>query len=87
MRILAKLKQGTATQSLLIRRSRTQRVQQIVITISNEGRGVAGTPADNAAADPPAGRAESEAAPSASERAGRGLGWNTAELLALCSSG
>jgi hypothetical protein len=50
------------------------------------GRGVAGTPADNAAADSPAGRAESEATPSANERAGRGLGWNTAELLALCSS-
>jgi hypothetical protein len=55
--------------------------------MSNVGRGVAGTPADNAAADPPAGRAESEATPSANERAGRGLGWNTAELLALCSSG
>jgi hypothetical protein len=51
------------------------------------GRGVAGTPADNAAANPPEGRAESEAAPSANERAGHGLGWNTAELLALCSSG
>jgi hypothetical protein len=55
--------------------------------MSNVGRGVAGTPADNAAADPPAGCAESEEAPSANERAGRGLGWNTAELLALCSSG
>jgi hypothetical protein len=87
MCILAKLKQRKATQSSLIRRSRTQRVQQIVITMSNVSRGVAGTPADNAAAYPPAGRAESEAAPSANERAGRGLGWNTAELLALCSSG
>jgi hypothetical protein len=48
---------------------------------------VAGTAADNAAADPPPGRAESEAAPSPNEKAGRGLGWNTAELLALCSSG
>jgi hypothetical protein len=55
--------------------------------MSNVGRGVARTPADNAAADPPAGRTESEAAPSANERAGRGLGWNTAEILALCSSG
>jgi hypothetical protein len=55
--------------------------------MSNVGRGVAGTSADNAAADPPAGRAEGEAAPSANERAGRGLGWNTAELLALYSSG
>jgi hypothetical protein len=87
MCIFAKSKQRTATQSSLIRRSRTQRVQQIVITISNVSRGVAGTPADDAAADLPAGRAESEAAPSANERAGRGLGWNTAELLALCSSG
>jgi hypothetical protein len=50
------------------------------------GRDVAGTSADNAAADPPAERAEDEAAPSANERAGRGLGCNTAELLALCSS-
>jgi hypothetical protein len=55
--------------------------------MSNVGRGVAGKPADNAAADPPEGRGESEAAPSANERAARGLGWNTAELLALCSSG
>jgi hypothetical protein len=55
--------------------------------MSNVGRGVAGTPADNASADSPAGRGESEAAPSADERAGRGLGWNTAELRALCSSG
>jgi hypothetical protein len=54
--------------------------------MSNVDRGVAGAPADNAAADPPAGRNESEATPSANERAGRGLGWNTAELLALCSS-
>jgi hypothetical protein len=84
---LAKLKQSTAKQSSLIRRSRTQRIQQIVITISNVGRGVARTPADNAASDPPAGRAESEAAPSANERAGRGRGWNTVELLALCGSG
>jgi hypothetical protein len=87
MCILAKLKQRTTPKSSLIRRSRTQRVQQIVITMSNVGRGVAGTPADNAAADPPAGRGESEAMPSANERAGRGLGWNTAELLDLCSSG
>jgi hypothetical protein len=55
--------------------------------MSNVGRGVAGTLADNVVADPPAGRAESEAAPSANERAERGLGWSTAELLALCSSG
>jgi hypothetical protein len=55
--------------------------------MSTVGRGVAETPADNAAADPPAGRAESEAAPSANERAGRGLGCNTAELVTLCSSG
>jgi hypothetical protein len=48
---------------------------------------VAGTPADIAAAEPPAGRAEGEAAPSANERAGRGLGWSTVEILALCSSG
>jgi hypothetical protein len=48
---------------------------------------VAGTSADNAAADSPAERAEGEAAPSANESAGRGLGWNTAELLAICSSG
>jgi hypothetical protein len=87
MCILAKFKQRTATQSSLIRRSRTQRVKQIVITISNVGRGVAGTPADNAAADSPAGRAESETESSANERDGRGLGWNTAELLALYSSG
>jgi hypothetical protein len=51
------------------------------------GRYVAGTSADNAAADPPPERAESEAEPSGNERAGRGLGWNTAELLSLCSSG
>jgi hypothetical protein len=55
--------------------------------MSGVGRGVVGTPADNFAADPPAGRVEGEAAPSVNERAGRGLGWNTAELLALCSSG
>jgi hypothetical protein len=55
--------------------------------VSNVGRDVAGTSADNAAADPPAERTEGEAAPSANERAGRGLGWNTADLLALCSSG
>jgi hypothetical protein len=55
--------------------------------MSNEGRDVAGTSADNAAADPPAERAEGEAAPSADGRAGRELRWNTAELLALCSSG
>jgi hypothetical protein len=84
--MLAKLKQRTATQSSLIRRSRTQRGQQIVITTSNVGRCVAGISADNAAADPPAGRAEGEAARSANGRAGRGLGWNTAEILALCSS-
>jgi hypothetical protein len=51
------------------------------------GRHVAGTSADNAAADSPAERAEGEAAPSANESAGRGLGCNTAELLAICSSG
>jgi hypothetical protein len=55
--------------------------------MSNEGRDVAGTSADNAAADPPAEHAAGEAASSANERAGRGLGWNTAEPLALCSSG
>jgi hypothetical protein len=48
---------------------------------------VAGTSADKAAADPPAERAEGEAAPSANDRVGRGRGWNTADLLALCSSG
>jgi hypothetical protein len=55
--------------------------------MSMVGRDVAGTSSDNAAADPPAERAESEAAPSANDRAGRGLGWNAAELLTLCSSG
>jgi hypothetical protein len=55
--------------------------------MSNVGRDVAGTSEDNAAADPPGERAEGEAAPSANERAGRGLSWSTAELLALCSSG
>jgi hypothetical protein len=55
--------------------------------MSNVGQDVAGTSADNAAADPPAERAECGTAPSANERAGRGLGWSTAELLALCSSG
>jgi hypothetical protein len=87
MCILAKLKHITATQLSLIQRSRTQRIQQIVITTPNVSRCVARTFADNAAADPPAGRAEGEAAPSANERAGRGLGWNTAEILSLCSSG
>jgi hypothetical protein len=87
MCILANLKQRIVTQSSLLRLLRTQRVQKIVITMSNVGRDVAGTSTGNDAADPPAERAEGEAAPSANERAGRGLGWNTAELLSLCSSG
>jgi hypothetical protein len=53
--------------------------------MSNVGRDVAGTSADNTAADPPAEHVESEAAPAANARPGRGLRWNTAELLALCS--
>jgi hypothetical protein len=52
----------------------------------NVGRGVARKSADNAAADPPAGRAEGETAPSTNEKSGRGLGWSNAELLAFCSS-
>jgi hypothetical protein len=55
--------------------------------MSNVGQDVAGTSADNAAADPRAERAEGEAAPSVNEKAERGLEWNTSELLALCSSG
>jgi hypothetical protein len=65
MCILAKIMQRKATQSSLIRRSRTQRFQQIVITVTNAGQDVAGTSAYNLAADPPAVRAEGETAPSA----------------------
>jgi hypothetical protein len=42
--------------------------------MSNEGQDVAGTSAENAAADPPAERSEGWAAPSANDKAGSGLG-------------
>jgi hypothetical protein len=55
--------------------------------MSNVGQDMADTSADKAAADPPAERADGEAAPSANDRAGSGLGLITAERLDLCSGG